>query len=112
MIDPNRDVSDEVLKRLYEASYEEYKLILLQSIKQLLTDFEMTWADLAEQIEKIDGRSFHLALSSVRGRKVKGERLMRRIGTNDLKESEINAIAAAFSCEPYLIFRPRAPWAT
>jgi hypothetical protein len=96
MNNPNKGASQEVLRRLEEASHENFRMQLLSSIGKLLEDFEMTWDDLAKQI----------------GVKRDGVSLKCYIGTNQLTTEELNKIAAAFSSEPYIIFKARSPWTT
>lgn len=94
MIDANKDTSDEVLRRLREGSYERFRLQLFKAVEQLLADFEMTWDDLATVIGYGTGGFFKNALGT----------------TNSLTLTDLNEIAAVFSAEPYIIFRPRKPW--
>jgi len=94
MIDPYKGISEEVKERHKEAAYERYRIELIKSIEQLLSDFEMTWDDLSNMLKL----------------KRNGQQLKRYIGINELKDIELNAIAHVFSTDLYIIFRPRAPW--
>jgi hypothetical protein len=94
MNDPNKGASREVLRRLEEASYENFRMQLLSAIEKLLEDFEMTWGDL--------GR--------LAGDPALGDKQI--VGMDDLTMSQINSIASAFSSEPYIIFKARSPWTT
>lgn len=103
MIDPNKGASQNLLDRLREGSYERFHTQLLEAIETLLNDFEMDWDDLAEKL--------HWPLSEYRVpiRYLTGQEIKQIIG-DDLSSDELNDIAAAFSAEPYIIFRPRFPW--
>ncbi len=94
MTNPNRGASDEVLDQLKAASYERFRLELINSIEQLLKDFDMTWNDLSEAIW---GTRYGVAMK-------------KYVGDGSMTLSQLNAIAHVFSSEPYLIFRPRFPW--
>ena len=95
MINPNRATSEDVLRRLKEASYERMRVELKCTIELLMKDFDMTWDDVAEKLER-----------GTFGHEVK-EIL---IGHPKLNLADLNDIAHIFSCEPYIIFRPREPW--
>ena len=97
MINPNRDTSEDVLRRLKEASYERMRVELKCSVELLLRDFDMTWDDLAHLLGgRIVLKDAHLARWNILQ------------GSLTLKQ--LNDIAHIFSCEPYIIFRPRMPW--
>ena len=94
MVNPNREASEDVLRRLKEASYERLRVELKCSIELLIRDFDMTWDDLAKLLKL----------------KRSGIGLREYIGMNSLTLEELNALAHVFSCEPYILFRPREPW--
>ena len=94
MVNPNQTTSEDVLRRLKEASYERMRIELKCSIELLMKDFDMTWDDLAELL-----KSEHTGIS-----------LKKYVGTAPLPLEELNLLAHIFSCEPYIIFRPREPW--
>lgn len=93
-INPNRATSEDVLRRLKEASYERMRVELKNSIELLMKDFDMDWDDLANLL----------------GLKRSGIGLREYIGINPLTLEELNALAHIFSTELYIIFRPREPW--
>jgi len=95
MINPNQNTSEDVLRRFKEASYERMRVELKCSVELKLKDFEMTWDDLAKKLER-----------GTMGQEVK-EIL---IGHPELNLADLNDIAHIFSCELYIIFRPRNPW--
>lgn len=102
MINPNRETSEDVLRRLKEASYERMRTELKCSVELLLKDFDMTWDDLGRLLgmeERTPGNGPSRADSA---------RWLIPQGQITLKE--LNNIAHIFSTEPYLIFRPRLPW--
>jgi len=90
MINPNRDTSEDVLRRLKEASYERMRIELKNSIELLMKDFDMTWVDLGRLLGTTDPK--------------------RDIIQGNLNLFDLNTLAHIFSCEPYIIFRPREPW--
>ena len=94
MVDPNQGTSQETLDRLREESYERTRLQILQAVEQQLTDYGMTWDDLAEKLKWPSGQGF-------KGFVGDGQ---------DLNIASLNEIAAVFSAEVYVIFRPRFPW--
>ncbi len=97
MINPNRATSEEVLRRLKEASYERMRVELKCSVELLMKDFDMTWDDLI------------LLLGN--GKILKdGDRVRQAIIGGGLTLRQLNEITHLFSCEPYIIFRPRSPW--
>ena len=91
MIDANRGATEETLRRLQAESYERFRLELFKSVEQLLADFEMTWDDLA-------------------GKAMTGKQLKEIVGSGNIDLENLNEIAAVFSAEPYVIFKPRLPW--
>jgi len=94
MINPNRDITEETLRRLSDASYERFRVQLLESLSLLMHDFEMSWSDLAKLLPV----------------KRTGSELRKYVGEHDLTIKELNAIAHVFSTEPYILFRARFPW--
>lgn len=103
MIDPNRGTTEEVLRRLKEGSEERFRTQLLESIRLLLNDFQMTWDDLAEKLK-------WFAEFDCPRRMLSGDTIKRYLGQNSPDIREINEIAHVFSAEPYIIFRPRKPY--
>jgi len=96
MINPNSGVTEETLRRLSDASYERFRLQLIESLSMLMNDFQMTWDDLADKLGQ-------------RGEN-RGDELKKIIGYGDVSLADLNAIAHVFSTEPYLIFKARFPW--
>ncbi len=97
MIDPNRNTSEDVLRRLKEASYERMRVELKCSVELLLRDFDMTWDDLGDLIGI--GRAANRAYLS-----------RYHVALGNMTLNQLNVLAHIFSCEPYIIFRPRMPW--
>lgn len=95
MINPNRQTSEDVLRRLKEASYERMRVELKCSIELLMKDFDMDWDDI--------GRLLGLENS-------RAGRAKHKVIYGLLTLKELNALAHIFSMEPYIIFRPREPW--
>ena len=93
MINPNRDVSEEVLQQYKQESYERFRVQFATAVEQKLLDFEMSWDDLATRLKYFNGTT------------VKGV-----VRNGHISAEKINAIAHVFSCEPYIILRPRNPW--
>ncbi len=102
MIDPNRDTSEDVLRRLKEASYERMRVELKCSIELLLKDFDMSWDELGELLGF--GPTGEMDIET------RADRVKSHIVQGGLFLNELNALAHIFSCEPYIIFRPRMPW--
>lgn len=101
MINPNRDTSEDVLRRLKEASYERVRIEVKNSIEILMRDFDMTWDDVGQLLGlKVGPENFPS----------QGDRAKKAVIENDLTLVELNELTAIFSCEPYVIFRPRNPW--
>ena len=95
MINPNRQTSEDVLRRLKGASYERMRVELKCSIELLMKDFEVDWDIIANQLGRpLDG----------------GLRIKEEVIGGELSLWELNSLAHIFSCEPYIIFRPREPW--
>jgi len=90
MINPNQQTSEDVLRRLKEASYERTRNELKCSIEILLKDFGMDWNDLER-----------LLLTNTP---------KKDIIQRELTLTQLNEIAHVFSTELYIIFRPREPW--
>ena len=103
MINPNQSTSEDVLRRLKQASYERMRVELKCSIELLLKDFDMTWDDLGRLL----GMREHPNGPNKPSRAVKTKGIVIQ-GKYTLEE--LNALAHIFSCEPYIIFRPRLPW--
>ena len=97
MINPNQNTSEEVLRRLKEASYERMRVELKCSIELQMKDFDMTWDDL--------GRLWGMEETVRRAKRAK-----HKVIQGSLTLNELNTLAHIFSCEPYIIFRPRMPW--
>ena len=89
-INPNRDTSEEVLRRLKEASYERMRIELKCSIEMLMKDFDMDWNALCPLLMTNTPK--------------------KDIIQDNLTLAQLNDIAHIFSCEIYIIFRPRNPW--
>ncbi len=102
MKNPNRATSEEVLRRLKEASYERMRVELKCSVELLMKDFDMTWDDLGELLG-----FWPTGETDVQTR---ADRVREHIVQGGIFLNELNAIAHVFSCEPYIIFRPREPW--
>ena len=102
MINPNRATSEEVLRRLKAASYERMRVELKCSIELLLKDFGMTWDDLGE----LHG----FGPTGETDIETRADRIKNHVIQGGIFLEELNALAHTFSCEPYIIFRPREPW--
>ena len=103
MINPNRDASEDNLRMAKEESYERYKLQIFSSVEQLLSDFEITWDDLAAELQWpwnfFDPPQYQT-----------GEQVKKLIGSVEMTDKMLNDVASVFSAEPYIMFRPRWPW--
>lgn len=95
MTNPNQNTSESVLRRLKEASYERMRVELKCSVELKMKEFGMDWDDLAEILER--GLFGHEVKKMV-------------IDFPKLDLVDLNDLAHIFSCEPYIIFRPREPW--
>jgi len=97
MINPNRNTSEEVLRRLKEASYERMRVELKCNVEILMRDFDMSWDELGKLlgIRDIESRAVMVQQNVIQGY---------------LSLNTLNALAHIFSTEPYIIFRPREPW--
>ena len=105
MINPNRDTSEDTLRRLKEASYERMRVELKCSIELLLKDFSMTWDDI--------GRLLGMKKKLQRpreGMKTRADLIRWKVVQGGITLNDLNTLAHIFSCEPYIIFRPREPW--
>jgi len=100
MKDPNRGASEEVLARLKEASYEKLRLEIYRAVEKKLEDFEMTWDDLANKLAWPDGEGSYIS----------GSVIKMDMADGPIETDELNQIAAVFSAEVYIIFRPRQPY--
>ena len=102
MENPNRGTSSDVLERLKTASYERMRVELKCSIELLMKDFDMDWDELGELLgeeKRTPGNGPSRA-----------DRAKWRVVQGQITLVELNALAHIFSCEPYIIFRPRNPW--
>ena len=99
-INPNRATSEDVLRRLKEASYERMRVELKNSVELKMKDFDMTWDDL--------GRL--LGMKGIEKNPMWEEYAREHIIEEGMSLEDLNEITAIFSCEPYIIFRPREPW--
>ena len=102
MINPNRNTSKDVLRRLKEASYERLRIELYNSVEAKMRDFDMTWDDL--------GRLLGLETKTPGNGPSREDEAKWNILQGQITLTELNAIAHIFSCEPYNLFRPRSPW--
>lgn len=102
MTNPNRNTSEDVLRRLKEASYERMRVELKCSVELLMKDFDMTWDDVANKLK------WPWLTRFLSGEEVKEVIIGERKYPWTLET--LNEIAHIFSCEPYIIFRPREPW--
>lgn len=103
MINPNRDASEDVLRRLKEASYERMRVELKCSVELLMKDFQMDWDDIGRLLQVVDNH---------RSKRTRAEIARERIIQGQVTLKDLNLLAHLFSCEPYIIFRPRMPWIT
>ena len=102
MINPNQNTSEDTLRRFKEASYERMRVELKCSVELKLKDFGMTWDDLGELLG--------FGPTGETDVQTRADRVRERIGQGGIFLEELNTIAHIFSCEPYIIFRPRDPW--
>lgn len=103
MKNPNQRASKSVLERLKEASNERMRVELKNSIELKMKDYDMTWDDLAQLLGMIERKPGYMVVS--RADKLKQRIIGGRVTLNDL-----NTLTHLFSCEAYIIFRPRFPW--
>lgn len=100
MENPNRETSEEVLRRLKEGSYERMRVELKNSVESKMVDFGMNWDDL--------GRL--LGIKTPETGPSRGDFAKWKVVQGEMTLTELNALTHLFSCEPYIIFRPREPW--
>ena len=97
MINPNRNTSEDVLRRLKEASYERMRVELKCSIELLMKDFDITWEELGQ-------------LLGIEPRPLWTDYAKHELINEEITLERLNEVAHIFSTEPYIIFRPREPW--
>ena len=102
MQNPNKGTSLEVLERLKTASYERMRVELKNSVEMKMRDFDMSWDDL--------GRLFGFEINTSGNGLSRGDFIKWRVIQEHMTLYELNDLAHLFSCEPYIIFRPRDPW--
>lgn len=102
MVNPNRNTSEEVLRRLKEASYERMRVELKCSVELLMKDFDIDWDDL--------GRLLGFEPAGEMDVQTRADRVRFHVLDSGLFLSDLNELAHVFSTEPYIIFRPRSPW--
>lgn len=102
MINPNRETSEDVLRRFKEGSYERMRIELKNTVEAKLEDFDMSWDELGQMLE--------FGPTGETDIETRADRVRSHVIQGGIFLSELNAIAHAFSCEPYIIFRPRQPW--
>jgi len=102
MINPNLQTSEDVLRRLKEASYERTRNELKCSIEMLMKDFDMTWDDLGQLLGE--------EVRTPGNGPSRADRTKWKVVQGQITLKELNLLAHIFSCEPYIIFRPRMPW--
>jgi len=83
-----------VLDRCKEESFERCRSNVGEAISNKLSDIGWKWEDLAEQI----------------GNNTTAEALREKVGDDNLTLKDLNEIIHCFSCELYIIFRPRFPY--
>lgn len=101
MIDPNQGASPEALDRLRQESFERTQVQIIQAIEKQLEDYQMTWDDLAAKLQWPFRNEDTLC---------DGQIIKQLAGDVALSIVDLNDIAAVFSAEVYIIFRPRFPW--
>lgn len=106
MKNPNQGASKEVLQRLKEASNERMRIELKNTLELKMRDFDMTWDDLARllKMKKLIGKT------PISKRTPRAVILQKRIIGGQVTLNDLNTLAHFFSCEPYILFRPRHPW--
>lgn len=102
MINPNRNTSEDVLRRLKDESYERMRIELFNSVELKMKEFGMNWDDL--------GRLAGLNERTPGNGPSRADEAKWGVVQGLLTLKELNVIAHLFSCEPYIIFRPRDPW--
>lgn len=102
MENPNREASLEVLERLKQGSYERMRVELKNSVESKMRDFDINWDDL--------GRLLGIAKMPEDCNLSRGDTAKWRIVQGQITLAELNTLTHIFSCEVYIIFRPRDPW--
>lgn len=102
MINPNRETSEEVLRRLKEGSYERMRVELKNSVEAKMKDFGMSWDDI--------GRLLGFEIEPPDEGPSRGDIAKWKVLQGQITLVELNALTHLFSCEVYIIFRPRDPW--
>jgi hypothetical protein len=102
MINPNKATSEDVLRRLKEASEERMRVELMNTVEMLLKDFDMSWDELGELLG--------FGPTGETDTETRADRVRWHVRQSGMFLSELNALAHVFSAEPYIIFRPRMPW--
>lgn len=102
MINPNQETSEEVLRLLKEGSYERMRVELKNSVEAKMRDFDITWDEL--------GRLLGIAKMPEDCDLSRGDTAKWRIVQGQITLAELNTLTHIFSCEPYILFRPRDPW--
>ena len=102
MKNPNQGVSEDVLRRLRDASYERMRIELKCNIESLMEEFGFTWDDI--------GRLLGMTKKVRGGTKTRADVIRYKVIQGSLTLKDLNMLAHLFSCEPYIIFRPRLPW--
>lgn len=102
MINPNQETSEEVLRLLEEGSYERMRVELKNSVEAKMRDFDMTWDDL--------GRLLGWEPDTLGNGPSRGDTARWKILQGQITLAELNTLTHIFSCEVYIIFRPRDPW--
>lgn len=102
MIDPNRKTSEDVLRRLKEGSYERMRVELKCTLEAKMKDFKMSWDDI--------GRLLGMKTRTPGNGPSRADRIKHRIIQGQVTLNDLNTLAHLFSCEPYILFRPREPW--
>jgi hypothetical protein len=98
MIDANKGLSEEFQIEIQNLAYERVRAEIVTAVTKLMREFEMGWEDLARL-------AFPAGDPSLRG-----ECIRETLHCGTITIEFLNRIAAAFSAEPYIIFRPRFPW--
>lgn len=102
MLNPNKGTSEEVLRRLKEGSYERMRVELKNSVESKMRDFGMSWDDV--------GRLLGIAIRPQGYEPSRGDTAKWQVIQGEINLTDLNALTHLFSCEPYVIFRPRDPW--
>ena len=102
MNNPNKGSTSEVLSRLKDASEERMRVELLNSVELKMRDFNMSWDEL--------GALLGFGPTGETDKETRADRVKSHIVQGGIFLTELNHITHVFSCEPYIIFRPREPW--